>query len=96
MNKTLLIRPIITEKSMLETSNNRYTFEVPRDATKGQIKQTVEETFEVKVIKVRTIITPGKKRRVGKSRREVKKPARKKAVVELKQGQKIDVFETQG
>lgn len=94
--KTILIRPIITEKSMGETAYNRYTFEVSRNASKGQIKLVTEETFAVKVIKVRTTKLTGARRRVGRLRREIKKPDSKKAIIELKEGDKIDLFETQG
>lgn len=91
----ILIRPIITEKSMQETAANRYTFEVARNARKGQIKQAIKEVFAVEVIKVRTVKLSGKRRRVGRARREIKRPDGKKAIVELKEGQKIDLFETQ-
>ena len=80
---------------MLETATNRYTFEVASNASKGQIKQAISETFDVEVVKVRTTKLSGKRRRVGRLRREIKKPDGKKAIIEIKQGQKIDLFETQ-
>ncbi len=93
--QTTLKKPIITEKSMKAVAMNRYTFEVPRLASKGQIKKAVEDIFSVEVIKVRTIRLARKRRRVGKTRREIRGPIKKKAIVEIKEGQKIDVFESQ-
>jgi large subunit ribosomal protein L23 len=91
----ILKRPIITEKSMSEIAQNRYTFEVDVNATKGQVKKAVEEAFGVEVLSVKTIKIAGKRRRVGKFRREIKRSDKKKAIVEVKKGQKIDVFEAQ-
>lgn len=91
----ILKRPIITEKSMSESAQNRYTFEVDKKASKGQIKKVVEEIFAVEVLSVKTAKIAGKRRRVGKFRREVRRADRKKAIIEVKQGQKIDLFETQ-
>ncbi|MCH7951669.1 50S ribosomal protein L23 [Patescibacteria group bacterium] len=88
-------RPIITEKSMAQTAKNQYTFEVDASASKGQIRKAVENAFDVEVIAVRTAKISGKRRRVGKLRREITKPDSKKAIVEVKSGQKIDIFESQ-
>lgn len=90
-----LRRPIITEKSLQAATQGFYTFEVDKKATKHQIKKAVEEQFKVKVISVRTLNYKGKKRRVGKKRLEVEMPGFKKALIKLKEGQKIDIFETQ-
>jgi large subunit ribosomal protein L23 len=94
--KNILVKPLITEKSMSETAANRYTFNVSRTSTKGQIKQAIEETFKVEVVKVNTTRKSGKRRRVGRLRREIKKPDAKKAIITVKEGQKIDIFESQG
>jgi large subunit ribosomal protein L23 len=91
----ILKRPIITEKSMSNVIKNRYTFEVDVNATKGQIKKAVQQAFGVEVVSIKTIKIAGKRRRVGRLRREVKKPDKKKAIVELVKGQKIDIFEAQ-
>lgn len=88
----IIKRPIITEKSgKLARLYNQYTFEVDRRANKVQIKQAVEEAFEVDVLGVNTYIVPGKRRRWG--RRVIRKPAWKKAIVTLYPGQKIEGFE---
>lgn len=92
---TILIRPLISEKSIKDTAKNLYTFEVVKDADKANIKKAVEQTFSVNVVSVRTVIVKGKTKRVGKKRTEIKKSAWKKAIVELKPEQKIDLFEVQ-
>ena len=85
-----LKRPLITEKSTAgkEQFNNLY-FEVDRGANKIQIKQAVEQIFRVNVLQVRTAMVKGKLKRVG--RHTSKSPDWKKAVVTLKEGQKIDL-----
>jgi large subunit ribosomal protein L23 len=85
-------RPLITEKSVSGTEHNHYTFRVFKDANKIEIAKAVEQIFNVKVEKVRTITVKGKSKRVGRH------PAGrtsdwKKAVVTLKPGNRIEVFE---
>lgn len=94
--KNIIIKPLVTEKSMSESSQGRYIFKVSKRATKGQIKESIEETFNVDVLKVNTVKQSGKRRRVGRLRREIKRPDGKKAIITVKQGQKIDIFESQG
>ena len=84
--------PIITEKSMnLKENYNKYTFRVAKTANKVEIKNAVEEIFKVKVLSVSTINVLPKHKRVG--RHEGFTSAYKKAIVELKEGDKIDAFE---
>ena len=90
----LIVKPIITEKSMKEAAAKRYTFEVDLRANKTQIKKAVEKEFGVKVTRVRTAIVPGRKYRHAKKMRLGHKPDWKKAVVSIKPDQKIDLFET--
>jgi large subunit ribosomal protein L23 len=87
----VLRRPIITEKNTALQELDKYTFEVDRNADKHQIKQAVEKAFKVKVVDVNVMTIPGKTRRVG--RRQVMTHPWKKAVVTLKRGQKIELFE---
>jgi large subunit ribosomal protein L23 len=87
----LLRRPVITEKNTFLQDQNKYAFEVAKDANKQQIKKAVEEAFNVKVISVNMVTMPSKTRRVG--RRQVKTPNWKKAVVTLQEGNKIEYFE---
>ena len=87
----VLRRPIVTEKNTLLQEHNKYAFEVARHADKHQIKLAVEKAFKVKVTAVNVITVPAKTRRVG--RRQVATSPWKKAVVTLKPGQKIEIFE---
>jgi large subunit ribosomal protein L23 len=83
--------PIITEQSTkLIESQNRYTFKVDRKANKVEIKKAVELIFNVKVLSVNTVNVLPKYKKMGKY--EGFKPAYKKAVVKLAEGQKIDAF----
>ena len=90
--REILKRPLLTEKgsSLLETQN-KYAFEVASWANKIQIKKAVEQLFGVKVTKVTTVIMPGKPARLG--RFEGRKPPWKRALVTLKAGDHIEVFE---
>ena len=92
MNKWEIIKgPIITEKSndLLE-KENKYTFKVALEANKVEIKQAIEEIFNVKVVDIATIRVLPKYRRVGKY--EGYRSAYKKAICKLADGQKIDAF----
>ncbi len=83
--------PIITEQStkMIE-SHNRYTFKVDKRANKIEIKKAIEAIFKVKILSINTINVLPKYRKVGKH--EGFRPAYKKAIVKLAEGQKIDAF----
>jgi large subunit ribosomal protein L23 len=91
----ILRRPIITEKSSFQNSKlNQVVFEVDLQATKATVKAAIESIFDVKVLKVRTMIVPGKKKMSGKSRRLVSRRKKyKKAIITLAEGESIDVFE---
>lgn len=90
----VIIGPIITEKSMNEASKGRYTFKVFNNAGKNDIKKAVEDKFKVNVLKTTTMLVKGRKSRRGTRRVEVLNTAFKKAIVTLKEGQKIALFET--
>ena len=87
----LLIRPIITEKSTRLQESNKYSFEVTLGANRGSVKQAVEKLFDVKVLKVNVMRTQRKGRRFGP--RWVPGREIKKAIVTLKPGDTITVFE---
>ncbi len=92
----ILIRPIVTEKALiLADYYNQYTFEVDRRANKHQVKDAVERAFEVEVTAVRIVNVQAKMGRFGR-RRVIAKSARKKAVVTLAPGQRIQFFEGAG
>jgi len=85
-------RPLITEKAeRAREANRQYGFEVHREATKIQVKQAVEQLFSVHVTAVRTAITRGKMKRVGRTIGQ--RPNWKKAFVTLKEGETIPLFE---
>jgi len=92
MNKfDVLIRPIITEKTTLLMQENKYTFQVPLNANKVEIRKAVESIFTVKVEKVATIRVLGKTKRMGRTMG--KRSDYKKAIVTLKAGETIELFE---
>lgn len=92
----ILLRPIITEKSLQEAGRGRYTFAVEKGANKIQIAQAVAETFAVHPEGVKTITKKGKATRSMRRRTKVLRSDWKKAVIQLKTGEKIEIFETQG
>jgi len=87
----ILLQPVVTEKSVTASERqNTYTFRVDPKATKGQIKQAVEEIFGVKVTEVRTVTTHSKRRRVRG--RMTRSHLGKKAVVKVAAEDRIDIF----
>ena len=91
-DRNVLLRPIISEKSVLETERNNYTFAVAREANKFQIKAAVETEFKVDVLGVRVLtVKPKQKRRGRKTLCTV--PGWRKAIVTIAAGQKIELFE---
>jgi large subunit ribosomal protein L23 len=92
LDQDVVKRPLITEKSeRARESDRQYAFEVHQDATKIQVKNAVEKLFAVHVTAVRTSIARGKNKRVGRS--IGRRPNWKKAVVTLKEGETIALFE---
>lgn len=94
MKTDVIMAPIISEKSMADAAKSKFTFKVSRKADKLSIKKEVEEKFKVNVLSVATITTKGRSSRVGTRRVEVTKQPKKKAVVTLRPGQKIAIFDT--
>lgn len=91
----MLIRPIITEKSLNLAKDKKYSFLVDKNKTKHEIKLEIENLFKVNIVKIQTVKVKGGEKKIGKSRRIVKKPDQKKAIITLKDKQKIDLFETE-
>ena len=87
----VLIAPVVSEKSYSHIPERKYTFKVHKDAHKTQIRQAVEELFGVKVERVNVIKMKPKPKRRGVSRGV--KPGWKKAVVQLREGESIPIFE---
>lgn len=89
----ILKKPIVTEKSMaINATDNSYVFEVDKGASKGAIANEFEKSFNVEVLDVRTIIVPGKKKRIGRTAKFTKTPARKKAIIRIKGDKKLDIY----
>lgn len=84
-------KPLISEKLTILAESGIYGFEVDKNATKTQIKNTFEKNFDVKVESVRTIVCRGRSKRTAKGTTKAK--YWKKALVKLKAGEKISLFE---
>jgi large subunit ribosomal protein L23 len=87
--REIIKRPIITEKSMEGSTFNKYTFRVDPDVNKIEIRKAIQEIFKVKVIKVHTMNVHGKTRVRGRYKGTT--PDWKKAIVTLKEGDKIEI-----
>ncbi len=95
MNKASIIkRPVISERTLLLAQNeNKYTFIVARQASKFQIKDAIEAVYEVKVEAVNTTTGHKVRKTTGKKRMATIVAPQKKAIVTVKKGQKISVFD---
>jgi len=88
----IILRPLVTEKSLTQNGEqNKVSFLVDTEANKHEIRGAVERIFAVKVTEVNTVYLKGKWKRTRM--REGKRPDQKKAVVTLRQGDKIEFFE---
>ena len=93
--ESILIRPVITEKASAESEGrNRYTFVVDKKANKVEIKKAVEAAYNVNVESVRTIIVPAKLivRYTKAGMLEGKKSSFKKAIIDVRSGESIDIY----
>lgn len=90
--RDVILRPVITEASMADMDNKRYTFDVDTRTTKTQVKLAIEDIFDVKVAKVNIMNVKGKKKRMGRYEGFTKK--RRKAIVTLTaESKEIKFFE---
>ncbi len=91
----IILRPIISEKSMDESGRGKYTFAVHDDANKLQIKSAVEELFKVTVLEVNVLTTKAKEKSRNRRRGRTKgwTSPWKKAVVTLAPGERIELFQ---
>ena len=87
----VLIRPVVSEKSYGQIANNQYTFQVHKDAHKTQVRQAVEQLFDVKVERVNIVKVQPKPKRRGMIRGT--RPGWKKAIVQVREGESIEIFE---
>ncbi|HEY2537019.1 MAG TPA: 50S ribosomal protein L23 [Solirubrobacteraceae bacterium] len=86
----VIIRPVVSEKSYVLSAANRYTFRVHPDAHKTQIRQAVQDLFDVKVVEVRTLSVKSKPKRRGNISGRTR--TWKKAIVQLREGDSIPIF----
>lgn len=91
LGKTIL-KPIVTEKTYALASEGKYVFKVTMLATKGSIAEELKRLYDVEPVSISTNIMPGKSKRIMKSRLTSKPEKWKKAIVQLKKGQTIDLF----
>jgi len=87
----VIIRPVVSEKTYVLATADRYTFRVHADAHKTQIKQAVEQLFDVNVVEVRTLSVKSKPKRRGYTSGRTR--AWKKAIVQVRPGQSIPIFQ---
>ena len=92
--RDVILAPIVSEKSYSLLDQNSYTFKVHPDANKTEIRQAVEAIWGVKVLSVNTLNRKGKLKRFRFV--EGRRPGSKRAIVKLAEGDKIEIFETQG
>ncbi len=93
IDKSVFLRPIITEKSFEKASRGWYTFGVEPKMNKNQARKLIEKVFGVKVEEVKSLVQKGNTKRSLRTRKLVKMPDFKKVVVRLAKDQKIDLFE---
>ena len=96
MNKQIILNTIVTEKAMKASEAGKYSFLVAKDASKTAIKLAVASMFNVNVVSVQTSIVKGRTKRVGTRRIETDIADWKKAMVKVKKGEKIGIFEPGG
>ena len=92
--RQVVVRPVVTEKSVVQTAASQYTFRVKPDATKHHITTAIEGLFKVTVLRVNTVSVHGKRKRDMRKRTArptVQRPDWKKAVVTLREGDKIEL-----
>jgi large subunit ribosomal protein L23 len=88
----VILKPLISEKSVKAADTGEYTFKVNIKASKGAVEHKLREMFKVDSVRIRSMIVPGKPKRVIGTRKFSKTPKWKKVIVKLKEGQKIDIF----
>jgi large subunit ribosomal protein L23 len=92
----IILKPIISEKSMAGATAGKFTFAVSKRASKKAIKDAVQKAFNVHVTAIGTTVVKGKTKLVGLRRKVKKQPEWKKTIIELKKGEKIGLFEPGG
>ncbi len=92
IHQNTILAPVVTEKSAVMASLNKYAFRVSPEASKSQIKKAIKDLFNVDVLSINTVKHAARKVRSMKSGRYFNTQVTKKAIVEIKKGQNIDIF----
>jgi large subunit ribosomal protein L23 len=93
MYQLIILKPIITEKSLAaQESQDKYAFWVPTNATKNQIKTSFKTVFGIEPLSVNTLTIKGKTKTNWKTKHPIKKSDRKKAIIALPKGTKIELL----
>ncbi len=91
--RDVILAPVVSEKSYALLERNVYTFKVHPDASTPEIHDAVQSIFGVRVLKVNTLNRQGKRKRNRRANTYGKRPDTKRAVVTLREGDRIDLFE---
>ncbi|TAN23378.1 MAG: 50S ribosomal protein L23 [Actinomycetota bacterium] len=91
--RSIILKPVVSEKSYKSMDENFYTFIVAPHANKIEIRKAVEEIFDVKVLNVNTLNRKGKRKRNRRSGEYSSKPNTKRAIVKLAENDRIELFE---
>lgn len=88
----VIIKPVVTEKSLSAQGGNCFSFWVNPTANKNQIKQALVDVFGIKPLSVRTVLVKGATKRLAKKNITIRSSDKKKAIVQLKKGDKISLM----
>ena len=94
IHQNTIISPVVTEKSYALSALDKYVFNVAPSASKYQIKKAVEDLFKVNVLSINTVKHGARPMKSRKTGRHITLPVNKKAIVKIKAGQKIELFNT--
>lgn len=94
IHQNTIISPVVTEKSYSLSALDKYVFNVAPDASKYQIKKAIEDLFKVDVLSINTVKHGARPMKSRKTGRHITLPVEKKAIVKIKAGQKIELFNT--
>ncbi|KKS94499.1 MAG: 50S ribosomal protein L23 [Candidatus Collierbacteria bacterium GW2011_GWB1_44_6] len=92
IHQNTILKPVVTEKSYSLAKLDKYVFQVAPDASKYQIKKAVEDLFKVNVVSINTVKHAARKVKSMKTGRHITLPVNKKAIVQIKKGQTIEIF----
>lgn len=92
IHQNTVISPVVTEKSYSLAALDKYVFKVAPSANKNQIKQAIKDLFKVDVVSISTVKKASRRVRSMKTGKYTNLPVEKKAIVQIKKGQKIEIF----